>query len=470
MNFSLKSKIISLALSAFIALVGVTSIKVGPSIAQFASQATYAGVSGGSANSQTITIPNAVSYNDLVGVQFSFLPGFSNSGPTQININGLGLKNVLKTSTSGPVALVGGEIIAGGSPQLILAQYDGTSVIILGNVNATSSSTIVTPQGYLTPCNFANSPSVTGCTANNLVPTGDVTNVSVLYYQTAFGTLVPVSNGSAFVPVPISELTLTLGSSNLANTLYDVCVTTITGSTYAQNGTPTLMTSVAWTTSTNGAGNRGSGAGTAQITKTNGIWVNAVSISAKNGASTYTVPAGQCTMLATILIGASNGQVSFTRTVGISRVWSAWNFYNRQQLSLTVSDPTASWTYGSTTYRPSRNQTTNSLIYLQGLQEEVVSVVNNQNATITGTASNQYNAFCGIGLNTAVTATVGYASAAIINTTATQNIGWTTACTYTALPTLGTSLFTSLEATLVTGTYTFLGTEANMRMTAQWKG
>ena len=439
--------------------------------AQFTDQRTWAPVSTGSANAQSVAIDNVS--GPPLGVVFRFTPVAANTGAATLNVNSTGAKNITKPSPSGAVSLTGGELQIG---QIVEAMYDGTNYQLVSNLNGTASSIFVTPQGYLTPC--SQTVAVSGCptvglTANagGTIPTGDVTGASTLYYQTTPGNQIPIWNGTQMVVFQFSELTLTLGSSNLANTIYDVCVTTTTAGAYAVNGTPTLMTMVAWTTSTNGSGARGTGAGSAQITRTNGIWTNAVVGTGKNGATTYSnIPANTCTIVGTILIDGTNGQVSFTRTVGISRKWSAWNFYNRQQISLTVSDPTTSWTYGSTTYRASRNQTTNSLIYLQGLQEEVVSVVNNQNATITGTVSNQYNAFCGIGLNATLNATVGYASAAIINTTATQNIGWTMVCTYTALPTLGASLFTSLEATLVTGTYTFFGTEANMRMTAQWRG
>ena len=92
---------------------------VAPSLAQFASQATYAGTSGGSANAQTITVANASSYADLLGVPVRFLPGASNTGAATLNVSSLGAKAIKKPSTTGPAALTGGEMVTGSPPQAV---------------------------------------------------------------------------------------------------------------------------------------------------------------------------------------------------------------------------------------------------------------------------------------------------------------------------------------------------------------
>ena len=52
-----------------------------------------------------------------------FVAGFTNTGATQLNVNGTGLTNIFRPSPSGPQAMTGGEIIAG---NVIMATYDGT--------------------------------------------------------------------------------------------------------------------------------------------------------------------------------------------------------------------------------------------------------------------------------------------------------------------------------------------------------
>lgn len=109
-----------------LALFALTSV----AFAQFADQAQWGGTSGGSANAQTLTIANYSSYK--TGVPIRFLPGFTNTGALQVNINSLGLVNVLKKSPTGPIALVTGDIQASAPPQIVEMTYDGTEFQIIG--------------------------------------------------------------------------------------------------------------------------------------------------------------------------------------------------------------------------------------------------------------------------------------------------------------------------------------------------
>jgi len=73
--------------------------------------------SGGTASAQTLTYPVApVSYN--VGDCYTFFAGFTVSGATSLNVNGLGAKPMRR----GPNSLTAGAIVAG---QVVLAFYDG---------------------------------------------------------------------------------------------------------------------------------------------------------------------------------------------------------------------------------------------------------------------------------------------------------------------------------------------------------
>lgn len=178
-------------------------------------------------------------------------------------------------------------------------------------VNSTSAAAIVpAPQGYLTP------------TSGTPIITSDVISNTSLVYTPYLGNLVPIYSGTSFVPTVFSELTLTLTSSQAASTLYDVFI-------FNNSGALTLVTGPAWSNSTAGSCSRGTGAGTTQISKLSGIWVNTVSMTGRNSSNTYTIPANQATYLGSIFIDGTAGQITLHRSYGQSRKWAIWNAYNR---------------------------------------------------------------------------------------------------------------------------------------------
>lgn len=344
----------------------VTLLCVGMAGAQFAEQRVWGGTSGGALNAQTLTIGNFPAAPP-VGVPFRWLAGFTNTTAATLNINGTGAVAVFKPTAGGAVALTGGEIVAG---QLQETVFDGTRYQLTAN-NVQSAAIRTSPQGYLTPCNFANSPSVTGCTAGNPQPTGDVSAATTLYYGPWFGSQLPIYNGSNMVMTSFAELILTIPSSRLANTIYDVLIINDVGTVRACFGP-------AWSTSTLGSGARGTGAGTAEITQVQGVWVNTVSQSCVNGASTYSVAANQGTVVGTVIVDNTNGQVTFHVTAGQLRKWAAYNFYNQLDQTLLVVDATASWSYITSTWRNSRNDANNVARVLMGLPQTRVFVTFNQ--------------------------------------------------------------------------------------------
>lgn len=440
----------------FLALLWL-SLCIGGAAAQFADQRQFAGTSGGALNAQTITIPNVGAVLPQ-GVPFRFKPGFVNTTAATLTISGgSGAIALCKNSPAGPVALIGGELQL---TSIVTVEYNGTCLLITSVTDATSSSLVTAPQGYLTPCPAASPP--TGCTAGQPVPTGDVTIgvghtvTGLVYSPVVGGNRVPIYNGSSMVMFTFPELTLTLASTHAANALYDVYV-------FSNAGTPTLVTGPAWVTSTAGAGDRGSGAGTTQIANVNGVWTNAVVMTGINGATTYSsIPANQATLLGTILVSGSNGVLTFTRTYGQSRVWPLANLYNKLPLLLKVGDATPNWSYNTASFRNSNGSAANSATILNVLTQEPLDVVFSQNMTT---------------VNTAVIAAVRVAyngSAAGFITQATTAGGGTNAWTlqglYSTLPTLGINTIQMQEEGNAAGTNTWFGTETNNLMTAKWRG
>lgn len=284
-------------------------------------------------------------------------------------------------------------------------------------VNAASAAAITpAPQGYLT---LSSDP-------NNPIATTDLISVGGVYYTPYVGNLVPVYNGSSFVSTTFSQLFLSFTASQAANSIYDVFV-------FSNSGVLTLVTGPAWTNSGSGTGARGTGAGTTQLQRLNGLWVNDVQISGKNGATTYTIPANTATYLGTIAMDSTSGQVSCILSLGQSRKWGVWNAYNRQSIQMQVSDNTTSWAYNTNTTRAANNNAANSLTTLVGLPEVYINATEQQRVQVitasgsTGGFAISGTAVIGIGINTTTTisGTPGEVSMVFdlsVSTTSWQNV------------------------------------------------
>lgn len=328
---------------------------------------------------------------------------------------------------------------------LYVCTTTGTAITAVWTaVNAsTAAAVVLPPQGYLT------------LTSGTPVIPSDVTGATSLFYTPYVGTLIPIYNGASFVPTTFSELTMTLTSSQALNTIYDLFV-------FSNSGVPTLVSGPAWSTSTAGSGARGTGASTTQLTRLNGIWVNAVQISGRNGSTTYTIPASLATYVGSMNIDGTAGQLSCYRSWGQSRKWGLWNTYNRAPIYLAIGDSTASWTYASGTIRESNGSTVNIGTSFCGLAECVVAAdfrQVTQNASASGLTDG-----IGIGYNstTASSGVFGFGSHAgsVVASVSSQ---------YAAPPSLGINNFVCLEAS-GSNTTTFFGTQTNMQMLISYYG
>ena len=131
-----------------------------PARAQFADQATYAGAAGGSANAQTITVPNASTYTDLQGVLIKFLPVATNTGAVTLNVNGFGTSpSFRKLGGAGLTALTGGELVIN---QPAVAMFDGTFFDIMSPTSDTVGARMLgnSALGYNDPINLQIATSV----------------------------------------------------------------------------------------------------------------------------------------------------------------------------------------------------------------------------------------------------------------------------------------------------------------------
>ena len=318
--------------------------------------------------------------------------------------------------------------------------------------NSAATSAIPTPQGYLTP------------TSNTPIITGDVAGATAIYYTPFMGAQTVIHNGSAIIPYAFSQMQLTLTTSQAAGQIYDIFLA-------YNGGSPVIGTGPSWAAGSGGSVTpgscaRGSGAGSTAISRSTptGYWVNTNSMSliynTGSGNNTITVAAGQGVYLGSIYINGAAGNVTCNRSYGQSRVWGIWNCYNRQPLSLSAGDSTASWSYASSTVRPSNGSSANSLSVFCGLAESITTVSFIQAATLNSVSSQQN--IVGIGWN---------ATNAFSGTVQLIGINGPTSfpARYIAPPSLGVNVVTSLESA-VAGTPTFTGTETYMRLDANWMG
>jgi hypothetical protein len=413
----------------------------------------WAGLAGGTGNAITV-VDTAFANQD--GATIQFLAAGNNSGPTTVSVSGGTPIAIVRDTTTGPAALSGQEIAVGNTPMIT---YDATNVEfhIINPANTAASgggtSSLTPPQGYLNLVGQA--------TGDVLQPSTDVTGVSTVFYSPFVGNTLPIWNGSVFKSLIFSELTATLtAAGSPSNTIQDSCV-------FSNNGVPTLVTSPSWTTVTAGSGNRGTGAGTPQLTRLQGIWVNAVTMIGYNGLSSFSIPANQCTYVGSLSIDATAGQVSAYRTWGQSRKFGVWNAYNRQQIYLLAGDSTGTITPSGGSFAALNGNSANVAFGFTGLPEEAISAnyLNIANATYS---SNTSSASIAIGINSTSSTSGLTGTFAAGNTTTTGNGSGSAAANYTLPPTIGINAFQMLNARTNTGTLS--GGQSNCQMTLSWRG
>ena len=332
-----------------------------------------------------------------------------------------------------------------------------SSTAVWTAVNASAATTATPfPQGRLT-----------GTSATPVMgPSGDVTATTV-YYTPYLGNLVPIYSGSTMVPTAFSELALALNAAHSTNTIYDVFV-------WSNAGVLGIATGPAWTTSTAAAGARGTGASTTQLTRVNGLWVNAVSMTGRNGASTYTIGANAGTYVGSIFIDGSAGQVSCNVSWGQSRKWGIWNAYNRVPVYMKAGDSTVSWVSNNgAAVHAANTSSANSITVFTGLAEETVEFEAGSRASATLNSNNEFVAQIGIGFNSTTVNSGKIANHRLtcetVNNALTINVALNGA-KHMSVPWLGINVATMLEYSNGSDVnVTFYGGEQDMGLFAKYR-
>jgi hypothetical protein len=201
------------------------------------------------------------------------------------------------------------------------------------------------------------------------VQTADQVAKSTVYYDSYVGNLVPVWNGSIWVPLAITsdEVSFGLATANvLSGSVYDIFAVNSSGSL-------ALVVGPAWSSTSA----RGTGAGTTELQRLSGIWTNKNSLTHAYGGAAGTtdygtVSANQATYLGS-LYATANGQTGVAlkpagANGGSNNIVGLFNAYNRIRVTaLNIDTTTTPYNYGSTTWRPLNNSNNNRISFLDGL-------------------------------------------------------------------------------------------------------
>lgn len=230
----------------------------------------------------------------------------------------------------------------------------------------TQQSVVLPPGGRLT------------LTSGSPVMTADVLNATTVYYDTYSTNQVPVFNGTAWSYLTItgdelSDVISALTSSNL----YDFFI--------GNNGVPTLCTGPAWSNSTAGSSSRGTGAGTTLLARLSGILTNAVSMTCKNGSSSFTCGINQCTWVGSTY-AVANGQtsvnISTSASGGAGSIIGLCNAPNVEKRQTTQNiDSEGFYTYATNTWRNKATGVGNRITWVDCLGQASVIVTAKSDTT-----------------------------------------------------------------------------------------
>lgn len=280
-------------------------------------------------------------------------------------------------------------------------------------------------------------------TTGTPVTTTDVTGATTVFYALHTHNKVPLYDGSAWTLATITELSQALSDSTkspaaaVANKNYDLFVWNDSGTLRLSRGPP-------WSSSTS----RGTGAGTTEISRVEGRYVNTNSLS--NG------PAAQ----RGLYVGTihTNGSAQIDDSLSRRGVWNA---YNRLSRPMRVTEATLNWTYSTDSYRQANNSGSNSLEVVVGLPGEDVGV------DVLGCYSSTVNANRGAGVGIGLDSTTVDSSNILAFpqgiAVATLSIGGNAfrvfpRATYQDFPGIGWHFFAWLERGFGSGSQFWLGT------------
>jgi len=274
-----------------------------------------------------------------------------------------------------------------------------------------------------------------------------VTAATTIYYTPAVGNIMPLYNGTSFVPTTFTELSQVTTDNTKSpaavanNSNYDLFV-------WSDSGTLRCTRGPAWTSDTG----RGTGAGTSELVRTNGILLNTVNITngpaASRGTYVGSVRSNGSAQIDMIFGGAGGAG-------GEGTILGIWNMYNRQLVNLVNFDNTNTWTYTTATWRlknESASAELNKIKFLIGLRGDGIAA---WNYALFSNTSTSVSGSVAIGLNSITAIAIGQATGRGIASVSTAIYAFSSH--YAAVAPLGFNYVAPLEQATATGTATWYG-------------
>lgn len=365
--------------------------------------------------------------------------------------NGKNLK-IKHSGTANSVIVDGGASTIDGLNSVVLTNPRDALTFVSDGADwhiDTAPPAVPLPQGYASLA--SGTPRITS----------DLSAQGTIYYAFDKGCHVPIKyDGALYAVRLLSEPTLVLDSTgHTSGSIYDIGF-------ILSNGAPVFCTSPAWDTLTPGSSARGTGSSTPELTRFNGVLVNANAFTARSNSTDYSVAAGEFTYIGTIVCSA-NGQVTCTPAYGQNRKWGVWNQYNQRQIVMKMGDATASWTMAaSTSTRQSNSASGNTVAALVGEAGTAIEIDFRQDFNhSSGTSIGE--CLPGVGVNSTSTAS-GFRGTVTLNSSTDPNRMAT--ARHVIHDGLGLNNLNALESNSGGGGVDVTGTEAGMQFVVRYMG
>lgn len=318
----------------------------------------------------------------------------------------------------------------------VLSFYDWTDGAWQDVATFAASEGVVTPQGRLT------------LTSATPVLITDTTGAGTIYYALYTGNMVPIYDGTVWANKTFTELSQALTDNTKSpaaaanNSNYDMFV-------WNDSGTMRCTRGPAWTSDTG----RGTGAGTTELERVNGRWMNKIAITNGPGAQ-------RGTYVGTIRTnGTATTDMIMEPTAalgGTANVLGVWNMYNRVRTIARNTDSTDSWNYTTLTWRQRNNNTNSRISFVVGLPESGAFEAYSGIFTTNNNAAAVLRAIA-INYDSTSAPSKSYSGITGVVQTATAGAGATAHATLSKVPGIGFRFIMPMEISAATGTSSWFG-------------
>lgn len=371
---------------------------------------------------------------------------------------------IVNTGASGTVTFLGSgaQTVDGAASKSLSSQYSSLGIVSIGatgwqTVMSSNSGDFTTPVSFSNTITFNAAASVVGgplltpqgrltITSGAPVLSSDTTAQTTVYYSPYSGNRIALPTASGWSVRFFTELSQTLADVSKSpgaaavNSVYDLFV-------WDDSGTIRVSRGPAWSSATS----RGTGAGTTELERKDGVLVNKVAIT--NGPA-----ANRGVYVGTIATdgNGSNGQLNAmfapaAAAGGTNNRIDVWNMYNRVDFAAMNRDSTDSWNYSTATWRASNGSNSNRVTMVRGLNEDAVQA--QAHAVISNSSAGTGRVGIGVDVTNAPSGFVGVSK----STSSDFGAGGSMCASWAGLPGLGSHYIQWLEHAVVGGTTVWYG-------------